>query len=879
MSAENRKANRVCELKQITVLILIFLLSSVLAVVVGSDLSSAADNENETITADFTASPASGEAPLTVQFTDTSTGSPTAWSWDFGDGTTSPDQNPIHTYTSAGAYTVTLTASNANGPDSKNVQINVLKSTPTITWSKPADITSGTALSSTQLNAVAKDPESGATVDGTFVYNPAAGTILPVGTHPLHVDFTPSDPATYTIASADVTINVLKSTPTITWSKPADITSGTALSSTQLNAVASVPGTFVYNPAAGTILPVGTHPLHVDFTPSDPATYTTASADVTINVLKSTPTITWSKPADITSGTALSSTQLNAVASVPGTFVYNPAAGTILPVGTHPLHVDFTPSDPATYTIASADVTINVLKSTPTITWSKPADITSGTALSSTQLNAVASVPGTFVYNPAAGTILPVGTHSLHVDFTPSDPATYTIASADVTINVIINVIAAPLTPTITWSKPADITSGTALSSTQLNAVASVPGSFVYTPAEGTVLSAGTQTLKVDFTPTNTANYNTASQNVTINVLPPVQNNTPEDPSSVNVPSINAPTPDFTSNITYGKAPLIVGFEDLSSGGPTAWEWDFNSDGTIDSTEQKPVYEFKDNGFYTVTLRAGNGTAWGNITKSNYITVGEEEDNSGSRSSSVTSLVSGGGGGGSPEPASNIEVKELAQEFVTNVGPMKFEFAKNATPIMYVKFDSKRNFGRTTATVEHLKGRSVLTPKDPSGIVHRYLNIWVGTEGVATPENIANAVIGFRVNRAEITENATDGPSVFMYRYSGGEWIALPTRKTGEDGHYMYFEARTPGFSSFAIITGKNAVEYKEGEPEESTGPLEPSIGSRQEMPETASKPLQVAEDKDWSGTSVVIKVLVGFMVILLIGLAVKEKINDQTKF
>src|SRR6185503_2841969 len=67
-------------------------------------------------------------------------------------------------------------------------------------------------------------------------------------------------------------------------------------------------------------------------------------------------------------------------------------------------------------------------------------------------------------------------------------------------------------TPTITWVNPADITYGTALGASQLNATASVPGTFVYTPASGTVLSAGDQqTLSVSFTPTDTAKYNNGS--------------------------------------------------------------------------------------------------------------------------------------------------------------------------------------------------------------------------------------------------------------------------------------------------------------------------------------------------------------------------------
>jgi PKD repeat protein len=68
--------------------------------------------------ADFSASPTSGDAPLAVNFTDLSTGSPTSWSWDFGDSAgTSTDQNPSYTYSTPGAYTVTLTATNANGSD------------------------------------------------------------------------------------------------------------------------------------------------------------------------------------------------------------------------------------------------------------------------------------------------------------------------------------------------------------------------------------------------------------------------------------------------------------------------------------------------------------------------------------------------------------------------------------------------------------------------------------------------------------------------------------------------------------------------------------------------------------------------------------------
>src|SRR5262249_28758616 len=92
--------------------------------------------------------------------------------------------------------------------------------------------------------------------------------------------------------SVAVTFNILKTTPTITWSNPADISTGTALGGTQLNATANVPGAFTYTPAAGTILNTGNNQnLHVDFTPIDTANYNHASKDVTINVLGATPGI------------------------------------------------------------------------------------------------------------------------------------------------------------------------------------------------------------------------------------------------------------------------------------------------------------------------------------------------------------------------------------------------------------------------------------------------------------------------------------------------------------------------------------------------------------------------------------------------------------
>jgi hypothetical protein len=69
--------------------------------------------------ADFTGTPLTGTAPLSVTFTDASTNTPTSWAWDFGDGATSSSQNPTHSYPTSGVYTVSLTATNAAGSNTK----------------------------------------------------------------------------------------------------------------------------------------------------------------------------------------------------------------------------------------------------------------------------------------------------------------------------------------------------------------------------------------------------------------------------------------------------------------------------------------------------------------------------------------------------------------------------------------------------------------------------------------------------------------------------------------------------------------------------------------------------------------------------------------
>ncbi len=389
------------------------------------------------------------------------------------------------------SVTFTPTDSTDYTKASASTTINVAQATPTISWAAPAGITYGTALSATQLDA-------SASVAGAFVYSPAIGTVLGAGSgQALSVAFTPTDTTDYTTATASTTINVAQATPTISWAAPAAIIYGTALSAAQLDASASVPGTFAYSPAIGTVLGAGSgQALSVTFTPQIPPTTRRP---------RPRPRSMWPRPRPrspgrprpaIIYGTALSAAQLDASASVPGTFAYSPAIGTVLGAGSgQALSVTFTPTDTTDYTKASASTTINVAQATPTITWAASAGITYGTALSATQLDASASVAGTFAYSPAIGTVLGAGSgQALSVTFTPTDTTDYTTATASTTINV------AQATPTILWPSPASIYYGAALSASQLDASANVPGTFVYSPPAGTILGEGSgQALSVTF--------------------------------------------------------------------------------------------------------------------------------------------------------------------------------------------------------------------------------------------------------------------------------------------------------------------------------------------------------------------------------------------
>jgi len=199
-----------------------------------------------------------------------------------------------------------------------------------------------------------------------------------------------------------------------------------------------------------------------------------------------------------------------------------------------------------------------------------------------------------------------------------------------------------------------------------------------------------------------------------------------------------------------------------------------------------------------------------NISEDNVVRSSSSEE--GNEISSGDGSGGSGGSGGiasSPEPSSNIESKELAQSFVNSGNHIRFDFPGNATPVTAVEFDARKNAGKVTVSVEMLKNRSVLVSSLPEGEVYRHFNIWAGSSGFVSPENIQNLTVSFRVEKDWISENGIDLSSVSLYRYSDSNWTELPSQITGEDEFFFYFESETQGFESFSVAGQKQAeLEY-----------------------------------------------------------------------
>ncbi|WP_320053821.1 MBG domain-containing protein [uncultured Acetobacteroides sp.] len=410
--------------------------------------------------------------------------------------------------------------------------LEIKKITPTISWAKPASITYGTALGDAQLSANADAP-------GTFTYAPAIGSVLNAGQEQtLSATFTPTDWVNYSEVTKTVTISVAKAPLTVTASSHT-ITKGENIPALNINYDGFVNGenesVLDAKPTATTAATdasnAGSNAGSYDIVAANGAdnNYEFTYVKGTLTIGKITPVISWVTPAAITYGTKLGDEQLSANADAEGTFTYTPTAGTLLNAGQEQtLSATFTPTDKANYNEATKKVTISVAKAPLTVTASSHT-ITKGEKTPALSIRYDGFVNGenenVLEAKPTVTTTAPPTSPVGKYATTAKDGVdnNYSFTYVDGEIDILDKRI-----PTVTWAEPAAITYGTALTDAQMNATASysnalLAGTLSYSTngnalKSGDILTAGTHSLKVTFTPTDGDHYISVEKTVSLTV-------------------------------------------------------------------------------------------------------------------------------------------------------------------------------------------------------------------------------------------------------------------------------------------------------------------------------------------------------------------------
>jgi hypothetical protein len=401
---------------------------------------------------------------------------------------------------SAGTYSVVAKLNNTNYTATDvtatlTITQAVAKINPVITWSNPALITYGTALSKKQLNATAN-------VSGTFVYKPPSGTVLNAGSQTLSTTFTPTDATLYNTAAKSVILTVDRATSTVTLSGLTHTYDGSAKAATATTTPAGLSTSITYNGSTTAPINAGSYAVVATITDSNYS----GSASGTLVIGKATATLTLSNLTQSYNGSAKSATVTTSPAGLSGVSVtYDGSTTAPSAVGSYAIVAAL---DNANYQATNATGTLEVNSTSARVTLSGLTHTYDGSAKAATATTTPAGLSTSITYN--GSTTAPINAGSYAVVATITDSNYSDSASGTLVIG--------KATPLITWSTPAAITYGTTLSSVQLNATANVAGTIAFSPAAGTVLNAGNQTLRAVFTPSDATNYVTTSSNTNLNV-------------------------------------------------------------------------------------------------------------------------------------------------------------------------------------------------------------------------------------------------------------------------------------------------------------------------------------------------------------------------
>jgi methanogen extracellular protein (TIGR04279 family)/PGF-pre-PGF domain-containing protein/uncharacterized repeat protein (TIGR01451 family) len=914
--------------------------------------------------ANFTKSVTSSNAPLSVRFTDTSENAVT-WLWNFGDGASSTEQNPIHTYSAEGNYNVILTVSNEKGTNSKLAILTVSgKPVPVLPVANfSSNITGGYAPLSVQFTDLSKNANG-------WLWNFGDGNTS-VLQNPLHTYFTSGTyPVNLTVSNDNGTS--LKSTPISVLQNPLESLSNVVIEeSSQATVLSKIPSSFHFSNGYTPI-------MVINFSTGQ----TLGDTLVTVVLLKGKSSLTYGAPSGIlyqyldilinNATSAASEDFYNASISfkVNKTWVQNNnlnlssivlnryhngmwnALPTVL-TGQDANYLYFTAVTPGfspfaisgTAIVPESDVNSTVNHASYSVFKSVVAPDESGDCIVNSLGDQIpyrivvnndgnVDLTGVSVSDPMISLTGPSGDNNdpgvLNQGETWVYNGIYTLTPDDINnendyidntatvscdqlpektstvgqpidkktdLSIQKSLLGIDEAGDFTVNEPGDIInyqiavknngnvnlhnvkvtdsliddlSGPTGDSTDPGVLNSgetwiYKGNYAVTQEEitnkgedGSGFIKNTATVTCD-------EHTSKSSTIEVPVIPKKFKGNDSDPKNSSAKVL--PIADFNASPTNGYAPLSVQFTDNSTGSPTSWRWDFNNDGIIDSSEKNPVFVYATPGTSIVNLTVSNEN--GTTSKTANITIIEESSSGGSSGSSGGS-GSSSGSFSSPESAGNVLSKESAKQFVSNGKLVRFELTKGLTSIMYVEFKAKKSVGDTTTTIEELKGKSILTPIEPSGEVYKYINIWVGKNGFANSSNIENATIGFKVRKDWINGSKIKANSLVLQHFSDKKWEPLPTEKVNEDQEYIYYKAKTPSFSPFAI-SGEKLIIEDNGEKGQVSSETVPN-NEKAPTNRTGSVP----QENKSGGILKITSFFIGLLVILLAGAIILKKKGPQ---
>ena len=511
--------------------------------------------EESGIVADFYATPTSGQAPLTVQFTDTSIGNPTMWAWDFGDGQTDMIASPSHTYTNPGTYTVTLTASSqTNGTDTivKAGYITVTGGSGPV-----ASFTAEPTGGKSPLTVSFTDLSTGYPTSWEWDFGDETGSFEQ---NPIHI---------YEIA------NLYTVTLTVTNNEGSD----TLVWEDYISVSGDVPppaAVFMAEPRSGEA------PLTVQFTDMSPGTPRWwiwkfgdgATSTETDPIHTYTEAGSYGVYLKVGNSGGADSTLIPDFITVTGTGGIVADFSATPTYGQKPLTVQFTDTSTGNPTMWAWD-----FGDGQTDMVANPSHTYTDAGIYTVSLTASSQITGTDTI-VKAGYITVTEESGIVADFS----ATPTYGQKPLTVQFTDLSTGSPTM----WAW--DFGDG------QTDMVADP--SHTYT-------DAGIYTVSL-----------TASSQIT-------GTDTIIKAGYITVTEESGIVADFSATPTYGQKPLTVQFTDTSTGNPTMWAWDFGDGQT--SMVANPSHTYTDAGIYTVTLTASSQiSGTDTITKDGYITVTEQ---------------------------------------------------------------------------------------------------------------------------------------------------------------------------------------------------------------------------------------------------------------